>query len=192
MRQKVEDSQKIIEKTKSQSNQTNLLSLNASIEAARAGAAGSGFAVVANEIFKLADQIASSIKNIDSLIKENNREISKVALDVKDSTSVIQGLIAQIQIINNVMKEISSQMKNQVSANNEVNNMSDTVQNQSREIKTRMLDVKDTSKDILDSISIISQSSHSNSKTSENLYEIAENLKKLSHQINAELTQIMK
>jgi methyl-accepting chemotaxis protein len=50
------------------SDQTNLLALNANIEASRAGEAGAGFAIVANEIKKLADQCLDTVKQIDKII----------------------------------------------------------------------------------------------------------------------------
>ncbi len=70
-------------------NQTNLLSLNASIEAARAGDAGKGFAVVADEIGKLAVQSNESAASIKQIMDELSRQTGKTIELVKDLNSVM-------------------------------------------------------------------------------------------------------
>ena len=90
------------------SKQTNLLGLNASIEAARAGDSGRGFSVVAKEVRKLSSTSNDSIKNINEVLKKIENSVINISNKVNESNTAFNAQAAAVEEITASINKLAS------------------------------------------------------------------------------------
>jgi methyl-accepting chemotaxis protein len=122
-------------------SQTNLLAMNAAIEAAHAGSAGAGFSVVADEIRKLAETSSKQSKTINSELKAISTSIGEVVQSSKNSQDAFGVIVSNIGETDVLVREIGQAMTEQKSASRQIlealrdmNSVSANVQEKSKEL----------------------------------------------------------
>ncbi|MBN2625142.1 MAG: methyl-accepting chemotaxis protein [Spirochaetales bacterium] len=101
-------------------SRTNLLAMNAAIEAAHAGEAGRGFSVVADEIRKLAENSAQQSHTIGSELKSIQEKIKEVVLDTQSSRQAFAGLSSGIEEMGGLVKQVEYAMQEQSQGSQQV------------------------------------------------------------------------
>ncbi|GHT81612.1 histidine kinase [Betaproteobacteria bacterium] len=173
-----EESEKIssvVQVIKEVADQTNLLALNAAIEAARAGEQGRGFAVVADEVRKLAERTAQSTGDISTMVgkiqvsaKEAVGEMNRVVTQVDEGKALAQDAGARIQTIRD-----------------EANRVSQAVTEISNALREQSL----ASQDIAKHVESIAQMTDENNAAAEDAASGAKQLDQLSHEVGTTVAQ---
>jgi methyl-accepting chemotaxis protein len=101
--------------------QTNLLAVNAAVEAARAGDEGRGFAVVASEVRSLAQRSAVAAKEIKVLIQDSLRKVEAGSALVNRSGETLQGIVGSVKRVTDIVSEIAAASREQTAGIEQVN-----------------------------------------------------------------------
>ncbi len=150
----------IIEMITGITNQTSLLSLNASIEAARAGDAGRGFAVVAGAIFTLDNQIKSATVNITELIQNINAELKEVS--------------AAVDMVTDSNRSHAVTAKEVLESFEKIAGMTEGIGQQTSAMRTTVTDLETANAGIVESIQTISAITEEVSAHSSETYDACE------------------
>lgn len=184
MEQKIKTVNEITTVINSIAEQTNLLALNAAIEAARAGEQGKGFAVVADEIRKLAEQSKNSSQGIyevvASVLKESEKMVQgtgvmKEVLD-EQKDSVAQSIVSFMSISEEIDKIIPKIA--------DISDQSDKIEKQKTEVMAKMENASAISEEMAATTEEVSASSQQLNASSEEVANSSTKLSQLTQDLN--------
>ncbi|MGB9934020.1 globin-coupled sensor protein [Haloarcula amylolytica] len=178
LQERIDEIDEIVEVINDIADQTNMLALNASIEAARAGDAGDGFAVVANEVKSLAEESQEHAGEIETMVSDIKEDTAETVSSLEQTTEEVDQGIEQVTEAMDTLQDIAQSVQEASQGIREVSDATDDQAASTEEVASMVDELVEQADTVADEIEDVASA---NDEQAENVKRINNTVQRLTN-----------